>query len=181
MQTIDWQDYHTRTALTAVYGHWPVERQLHYIALGLVGEVGELLGEIKRIDRDDNGVLTADRRSRIVDEAGDVLWYTARLMEHYDYTLDLQIDRPNHDTAETPSRTVAALHLAHETGLLAGTVLAAGWSSAVVPDAAAGIVADLEDVLDWCDAGLGDAARANLAKVERRLTAGTLAGSGGSR
>lgn len=42
-------------------------------ALG--GEVGEFQNIIKKMYRDDNGVITAQRLIKMADELGDVLWY----------------------------------------------------------------------------------------------------------
>lgn len=49
-----------------------------YVRLGLISEVGEVAGQVKRIIRDDGGVLTAERREKLLDELGDVLWYWAQ-------------------------------------------------------------------------------------------------------
>ena len=48
---------------------------LKYMALGLGGEVGEVLNEIKKLERDDNNVLNPDRKEKIILELGDVMWY----------------------------------------------------------------------------------------------------------
>lgn len=48
-----------------------------YPELGLLSEVGELAGEAKRVIRDDNGVLTTERREKMIDELGDIMWYLA--------------------------------------------------------------------------------------------------------
>lgn len=53
---------------------------LAYVGLGL-GEAGEVQGKIKKVLRDDNGEVTDKARSAILDEAGDVLWYLARLFD----------------------------------------------------------------------------------------------------
>jgi NTP pyrophosphatase (non-canonical NTP hydrolase) len=50
---------------------------LSYTVLGLCGEAGEVANEVKKIDRDDGAVLSEERRERIADELGDVLWYVA--------------------------------------------------------------------------------------------------------
>ena len=50
-----------------------------YCALGLAGEAGEVADQVKRILRDDGGVLTPKRREKILKEAGDVLWYLTAL------------------------------------------------------------------------------------------------------
>jgi NTP pyrophosphatase (non-canonical NTP hydrolase) len=49
-------------------------RELSYLGLGLVGEAGEVAGEIKKLLRD--GRLDP---ARLADELGDVVYYWARL------------------------------------------------------------------------------------------------------
>ena len=49
---------------------------LAYVGLGL-GEAGEVQGKIKKILRDDSGVITDAHRQQITAELGDVLWYVA--------------------------------------------------------------------------------------------------------
>jgi NTP pyrophosphatase (non-canonical NTP hydrolase) len=48
---------------------------LQYMALGLGGEVGEVLNEIKKLERDDNNTLTLSRKNKIITEMGDMMWY----------------------------------------------------------------------------------------------------------
>lgn len=48
---------------------------LKYMSIGLAGEVGELMNEIKKLERDDNFILTSDRKNKIKLELGDILWY----------------------------------------------------------------------------------------------------------
>ena len=43
---------------------------LKYMALGLGGEVGEIQNEIKKMERDDNNILTSERRNKIITEMG---------------------------------------------------------------------------------------------------------------
>lgn len=51
-----------------------------YPALGL-GEAGEVQNKVKKIFRDDGGVLTEERRRQIKKEMGGVLWYLAALAQ----------------------------------------------------------------------------------------------------
>ena len=66
------QDYQKWSRKTAIY---PPKIAVQYTALGLAGEVGEICNEIKKVYRDDNGIITEKRR------AGDVLWYLARVTD----------------------------------------------------------------------------------------------------
>lgn len=55
------------------------ELDLKYMALGLGGEVGEVLNEIKKLERDDNNIMTPQRKQKIIEEMGDVLWYMSAI------------------------------------------------------------------------------------------------------
>ena len=75
---MDWATYQEWTKTTAVY---PEEKAEEYLMLGLASEVGELLGKFKKEIRGDG-----EKFSDKLDELGDVCWYIARLMDHYDLT-----------------------------------------------------------------------------------------------
>ena len=70
-------DYQARSRATAVYPG--AGANLTYPALGLCGEAGEVAEKVKKMVRDDRGVLTEARRAALAHELGDVLWYTAQL------------------------------------------------------------------------------------------------------
>jgi NTP pyrophosphatase (non-canonical NTP hydrolase) len=78
-------DYQRLSRRTAVY---PKEAGLGYPTLGLAGEAGEVADQVKRIIRDDGGVLTRERRDALAGELGDVLWYLAQLATELDLDLD---------------------------------------------------------------------------------------------
>ncbi len=108
---MNFADYQAAAVKTAIY---PPDAAIFYPALGLAGEVGELaekvidvecpatqrdtLGlakhtglianQVKKILRDDNGVLTPERKSAIASEIGDICWYLAALA--YDIGVDLE-------------------------------------------------------------------------------------------
>jgi len=48
---------------------------LNYTVLALGGEAGETQNVLKKVIRDDNSLLTAERRTQLLLELGDVLWY----------------------------------------------------------------------------------------------------------
>lgn len=71
---MDFNDYQVESHKTAVY---PEEIALAYASLGLAGEAGEVSNKVKKIFRDDGGVVTDERREQIKKELGGVLWYVA--------------------------------------------------------------------------------------------------------
>lgn len=73
-------EYQERAASTAVYpGHGTGSAlAVAYLGLGL-GEAGEVQGKIKKILRDEGGIVTDAARIGILKELGDVQWYVAML------------------------------------------------------------------------------------------------------
>lgn len=69
-------EYQKKAVKTAIYG---AGQKITYPALGLGNEVGEVLGKIKKVLRDNNGVFTPELNKSISDEIGDVTWYLAAL------------------------------------------------------------------------------------------------------
>lgn len=95
MTTNDFELYQLETAKTAVY---PESGEgtliaLNYVALGLGNEAGEVQGKVKKIWRDDEGVITDEKREAILDELGDVLWYMARVADELGVSLDQVAER----------------------------------------------------------------------------------------
>ena len=78
--------YQDSAVATAIYGEGS---KINYPILGLVGEAGELANKYKKILRDDNGVLSEEKRQALIDELGDVLWYCAALAQDLDTNLEV--------------------------------------------------------------------------------------------
>jgi len=78
------KDYQNKAVETAIYG---VGNCITYPALGLANEAGEVLGKIKKVLRDKDGVFDEEACTAIGDEIGDTLWYMAALAR--DLNLDL--------------------------------------------------------------------------------------------
>lgn len=81
-------EYQQATVSTALYpgANEGTLEAIVYCALGL-GEVGEVQGKIKKIIRDNGGVITEEAREEIYKELGDVFWYLARLSAELGYPL----------------------------------------------------------------------------------------------
>jgi NTP pyrophosphatase (non-canonical NTP hydrolase) len=70
-------EYQALSRATAVYPD--AGDNLLYPTLGLCGEAGEVAEKVKKMIRDDGGVLSGERRAALAKELGDVLWYVAQL------------------------------------------------------------------------------------------------------
>lgn len=52
---------------------------LAYYTLAFTGEAGEVANEVKKVFRDDGGIVTPERHAALVKELGDCLWYMSRV------------------------------------------------------------------------------------------------------
>lgn len=88
---MDFQEYQTQSRQTAKYtqGEAANFRGLPiYPVLGLVGEAGEVAEKMKKIIRDNHGVIDQERKDMLIKEIGDVLWYLSQLCTDLDISLD---------------------------------------------------------------------------------------------
>lgn len=81
---MNFKEYQEKAVSTAIY---PESAKLTYPVLGLNGEAGEVAEKVKKIIRDNGGVVTPEKKEEIKKELGDVLWYLA--LTAYDLDLDL--------------------------------------------------------------------------------------------
>jgi len=80
-------EYQTLAVRSAFYPGMCTMKGVTYLALKLNGEAGEVAEKIGKCLRDDNGILTPERRSALILELGDVLWYLANLSEELQTSL----------------------------------------------------------------------------------------------
>lgn len=74
---MDFKEFQERAGDTAFYPN--AGKNYVYPTLGLSGEAGEIANKIKKIERDNGGVITDAVRETVKAELGDLLWYVARL------------------------------------------------------------------------------------------------------
>lgn len=79
-------EYQQQSATTAIYP--AIGHRVTYPALGLSNEAGEVLGKIKKVFRDKEGVFNEDTTADISKELGDVLWYIAQVATELGIDLD---------------------------------------------------------------------------------------------
>lgn len=79
-------EYQSGALETAIYPN--AGNNFVYPALGLVGEAGEVADKLKKVIRDNDGVLTDPVRDEVAKELSDVCWYIAVLAWEMDYNLE---------------------------------------------------------------------------------------------
>ena len=83
---MNFNEYQTKARETAIYPN--LGGNIYYPTLGLCGESGEVAEKVKKIIRDDNGVISYDKRLEIKKELGDVLWYLSNLSSELGLSLE---------------------------------------------------------------------------------------------
>jgi NTP pyrophosphatase (non-canonical NTP hydrolase) len=87
-EDLSFTEYQVITASTAIYPGQGTSLGLSYVTLGLVGEAGEIANKVKKVLRDDGGIVSEEKREAVLAELGDVLWYLARLADELDSSLE---------------------------------------------------------------------------------------------
>lgn len=83
---MNFEEYQKLSRETAFYPG--KDKNFIYPTLGLAGEAGEVSEKIKKIIRDDAGLLSDDKKTELKKELGDVLWYVAQLSTELGISLD---------------------------------------------------------------------------------------------
>ena len=83
---MDLNTYQEQARSTAIYPN--LGSNIIYPSLGICGESGEIAEKVKKIVRDDGGVITDAKRDGIALELGDLLWYVSQLAAEIDYSLE---------------------------------------------------------------------------------------------
>lgn len=83
---MDFKEYQEKSRKTAKYpdagNNWV------YPVMGLCGEAGEVADKMKKVIRDECGVVSEEKKEMIKKELGDVLWYVAQLATELGLTMD---------------------------------------------------------------------------------------------
>ena len=83
---MNFEEYQSEASQTALYPRRM--SNLDYPTLGLAGEAGEVANIVKKIQRDNDGVITDEIRGKLKDELGDVLWYISACADELGLTLN---------------------------------------------------------------------------------------------
>lgn len=101
-------EYQKESRPLAIYPQ--VGENFIYPTLGLVGETGEVAEKIKKALRDDNGLVSAEKKVELQKELGDVLWYLSQLASELGLSLE-----------EIAAGNLAKLQSRHVRGVLHGS------------------------------------------------------------
>lgn len=82
---MDFDEYQKESKKTAIYPK--IGASFIYPTLGLADEAGEVVGKIKKVMRDDAGVISEEKLSDIKKELGDVLWYLSQIASELNLNL----------------------------------------------------------------------------------------------
>ncbi len=85
---MDFKEYQKKSRKTAVYPKSKYCEGVFYPTLGLVGESGEVAEKVKKSLRDDQGIITKEKKEEIKKELGDVLWYVSQIATDLKLSLD---------------------------------------------------------------------------------------------
>ena len=80
-------EYQQQALVTAMYTGDELKDTLHWV-LGVTGESGEIAEKVKKIIRDKDGIFSAEDKTELAKEIGDVLWYLAVLSQQLGVSFD---------------------------------------------------------------------------------------------
>jgi len=83
---MEFKNYQEESKKTVIHKDW--NNALTYFTLGLNGEAGEVAEKIKKVLRDDNGIVSEEKKIEIEKELGDVLWYLSQIATELDLDLN---------------------------------------------------------------------------------------------
>lgn len=102
--------YQREAKETAVYPGQGSFLGVVYCSLKLAGEAGEVAEKIGKVMRDDNSIISDEKRTELIKELGDVLWYLSQLAEEFDTSF-----------GEVAVKNVEKLQSRHERGVIHGS------------------------------------------------------------
>ena len=80
------EEYQKESRKTALYPN--KDNNFIYPVLGLCGESGEIAEKIKKVIRDEGGIVSEHKKEEIKKELGDVLWYISQIATELGLSLD---------------------------------------------------------------------------------------------
>lgn len=165
-----------------------------YPSLGIVGECGEVTEKIKKMIRDDNWIMTQDRREEIAKELGDCCWYLANICNDIDRELSLMCDMTSSSmlhhirNLKLPQLTI---HMNRHAVLIAcrlqdwyyecNSRRAEYMAYEDLPNHISNVITCITEIATICGFTLSEICQKNIDKLTSRKKRNKLSGSGDSR
>lgn len=105
---MNFKEYQEESRKTAIYPN--IGHNLVYPTLGLAGESGEVAEKMKKVIRDNDGIVSPEKKEEIKKELGDVLWYVAQIASELGLSL-----------SDVASFNIEKLKSRQERGMLKGS------------------------------------------------------------
>lgn len=80
------EEYQKKSRTTVIYPD--KDNNFVYPTLGLTGESGEVAEKVKKVLRDDQGIINQEKKEEIGKELGDVLWYLSQIASELNLSLE---------------------------------------------------------------------------------------------
>ncbi len=155
--------------------------QLMYYAIGLVDEVGELFGKVKKLHRDHEGVMVYRWIKTFKSELGDVIWYVTQILSHFrvDFVgLGVRPYRSLPENLEPIIVKAAKIYSLVQSEEYKNSADTEAEILNMLRDIVSEVKGISKGVFDWT---LEDIARANLEKLFDRAERGKIQGNGDER
>jgi NTP pyrophosphatase (non-canonical NTP hydrolase) len=150
------------------FAKYPTTSAVQYCTLGALGEAGEIANKVKKILRDDAGIITEERREDLISEAGDVLWYLARLATHANFDFGSHVP----EATDAVNIFESSIELCDCVNTLSSSQDRWDFTDAL----------DALTTMAWLlGTDLEGLAEANIEKLDSRANRGTIGGSGDAR
>lgn len=191
------RDYQTKAWETAIYPNKGTD--LDFPLLGLCGELGEVAEKVKKIIRDDNSVITDQKREELIKEFGDVYWYIAAIATTCNIKMDEQLACAGRNTnmKSLPWLIFFVKELQKQKGLFV-TVIdtlqyehklhkkdSDWWKDSISITSVIGVLGVILKYVSLCldciDATRDEVLDTNISKLMSRKERGNLTGSGDNR
>lgn len=144
-------------------------QHIELLALGLMGEAGSVLAEVKKGVRE--GPAYVDSRMKVQEEVGDFLWYYIRLVSVLDSSLleQLSLKRPSTPVSTERDRLDQILEFGAAVGNLVGAIRQVGRKCPIrLREALQSVWIELKQISDVAQIPLSAAARTNSRKRASR-------------
>jgi NTP pyrophosphatase (non-canonical NTP hydrolase) len=171
-------NYQDQAGSTARYPRADVNE---YLTTALCGEIGETLNKVKKIIRDDGGILKTGRKIALVYEIGDCFWYIARLCSENGLVMD-NLNLPIGGMTAQASAVVSLFVALRESATLAiNTFTLPRLDPKALSASLAKIAHELVVYLNALDVSLEDCLQINADHLKLRAAADMISGDGDDR